>query len=196
MEEQRRVLNYNSAPGSWSIGTMYLTYWHYVSDLLALCIWLIGTMYLTYWHGYLTYWHYVSHLLAPCISLIGTMYLTYWHYVSHLLARVSHLLALCISLIGTMYLTYWHYVSHLLGHLVFRGYMVSIWNRYWKMDCNSVMLIIFWLCPPVQVLAYSVACVAVSAFSGGLIDADKAEEVMTTLRTLTEESQQVDTAHY
>ncbi|TNN41853.1 Focadhesin [Liparis tanakae] len=41
-----------------------------------------------------------------------------------------------------------------------------------------------------EVLAYSVACVAVSAFRGGLIDADKAEEVMTTLRTLTEESQQ------
>ncbi|XP_056298140.1 focadhesin isoform X2 [Pseudoliparis swirei] len=41
-----------------------------------------------------------------------------------------------------------------------------------------------------EVLAYSVACVAVSAFNGGLIDADKAEEVMTTLRTLTEESQQ------
>lgn len=42
-----------------------------------------------------------------------------------------------------------------------------------------------------QVLAYSVACVGVSAFSGGLIDAAKAEEVMNTLRTLTEESQQV-----
>lgn len=42
-----------------------------------------------------------------------------------------------------------------------------------------------------QVLAYSVACVGVSAFSGGLVDAAKAEEVMNTLRTLTEESQQV-----
>uniref|UniRef100_A0A8C4NVA7 DUF3730 domain-containing protein n=1 Tax=Dicentrarchus labrax TaxID=13489 RepID=A0A8C4NVA7_DICLA len=42
----------------------------------------------------------------------------------------------------------------------------------------------------VQVMAYSVACVGVSAFSGGLIDAAKAEEVMNTLRTLTEESQQ------
>ncbi|KAM6894866.1 focadhesin isoform 1-T2 [Lycodopsis pacificus] len=41
-----------------------------------------------------------------------------------------------------------------------------------------------------EVLAYSVACVSVSAFSGGLIDADKAEEVMNTLRSLTEESQQ------
>ncbi|KAM7365969.1 hypothetical protein PAMP_015444 [Pampus punctatissimus] len=41
-----------------------------------------------------------------------------------------------------------------------------------------------------EVLAYSVACVAVSAFSGGIIDATKAEEVMNTLRTLTEESQQ------
>ncbi|XP_068443622.1 focadhesin [Clinocottus analis] len=41
-----------------------------------------------------------------------------------------------------------------------------------------------------EVLAYSVACVGVSAFTGGLIDADKAEEVMNTLRTLTEESQQ------
>ncbi|KAM9335629.1 focadhesin [Symphorus nematophorus] len=41
-----------------------------------------------------------------------------------------------------------------------------------------------------EVLAYSVACVGVSAFSGGLIDAEKAEEVMNTLRTLTEESQQ------
>uniref|UniRef100_A0A3Q3R8V0 Uncharacterized protein n=1 Tax=Monopterus albus TaxID=43700 RepID=A0A3Q3R8V0_MONAL len=44
--------------------------------------------------------------------------------------------------------------------------------------------------PPVQVLAYSVACVGVSAFTGGLIDAAKAEEVMNTLRSLTEESQQ------
>ncbi|XP_047426080.1 focadhesin [Mugil cephalus] len=41
-----------------------------------------------------------------------------------------------------------------------------------------------------EVLAYSVACVGVSAFNGGLIDAAKAEEVMNTLRTLTEESQQ------
>uniref|UniRef100_A0A3Q1FPF3 Focadhesin n=1 Tax=Acanthochromis polyacanthus TaxID=80966 RepID=A0A3Q1FPF3_9TELE len=41
-----------------------------------------------------------------------------------------------------------------------------------------------------EVLAYSVACVSVSAFSGGLINAAKAEEVMNTLRSLTEESQQ------
>uniref|UniRef100_UPI003AB0ACCF focadhesin n=1 Tax=Centroberyx gerrardi TaxID=166262 RepID=UPI003AB0ACCF len=41
-----------------------------------------------------------------------------------------------------------------------------------------------------EVLAYSVACVGVSAFSGGLIDAAKTDEVMNTLRTLTEESQQ------
>ncbi|XP_044197607.1 focadhesin [Thunnus albacares] len=41
-----------------------------------------------------------------------------------------------------------------------------------------------------EVLAYSVACVGVSAFSGGIIDAAKAEEVMNTLRALTEESQQ------
>ncbi|XP_041635386.1 focadhesin [Cheilinus undulatus] len=41
-----------------------------------------------------------------------------------------------------------------------------------------------------EVLAYSVACVCVSAFSGGLIGAEKAEEVMNTLRSLTEESQQ------
>ncbi|XP_059210534.1 focadhesin [Centropristis striata] len=41
-----------------------------------------------------------------------------------------------------------------------------------------------------EVLAYSVACVGVSAFRGGLIDAAKAEEVMNTLRTFTEESQQ------
>lgn len=46
-------------------------------------------------------------------------------------------------------------------------------------------------CVCVQVLAYSVACVTVSAFSAGLIDAAKAEEVMDTLRSLTEESQQV-----
>ncbi|XP_066536485.1 focadhesin isoform X2 [Hoplias malabaricus] len=41
-----------------------------------------------------------------------------------------------------------------------------------------------------EVLAYSVACVAVSAFSSGVIDGSKAEEVMNTLRSLTEESQQ------
>ncbi|XP_051911869.1 focadhesin isoform X2 [Hippocampus zosterae] len=41
-----------------------------------------------------------------------------------------------------------------------------------------------------EVLAYSAACVGVSAFSAGVIDADKAEQVVTTLRALTEESQQ------
>ncbi|KAM8882281.1 focadhesin isoform 1-T1 [Synchiropus picturatus] len=41
-----------------------------------------------------------------------------------------------------------------------------------------------------EVLAYSTACVGVSAFSGGIIDAAKAEEVMTSLQSLTEESQQ------
>ncbi|XP_038155293.1 focadhesin [Cyprinodon tularosa] len=41
-----------------------------------------------------------------------------------------------------------------------------------------------------EVLSYSVACVSVSAFSGGLIDAAKAEEVLNSLRALTEESQQ------
>uniref|UniRef100_A0A7N8Y0G9 Focadhesin n=1 Tax=Mastacembelus armatus TaxID=205130 RepID=A0A7N8Y0G9_9TELE len=45
-------------------------------------------------------------------------------------------------------------------------------------------------CRLLQVLAYSVACVGVSAFTAGLIDAAKAEEIMNTLRTLTEESQQ------
>lgn len=44
---------------------------------------------------------------------------------------------------------------------------------------------------PVQVLAYSAACICVSAFNGGLIEAAKAEDLMNTLRTLTEESQQV-----
>lgn len=47
---------------------------------------------------------------------------------------------------------------------------------------------------PVQVLAYSAACICVSAFSGGLIEAAKAEDLMNTLRTLTEESQQVSSA--
>uniref|UniRef100_A0A3Q2XY33 Focadhesin n=1 Tax=Hippocampus comes TaxID=109280 RepID=A0A3Q2XY33_HIPCM len=41
-----------------------------------------------------------------------------------------------------------------------------------------------------QVLAYSVACVSVSAFSAGVIDPEKAEQVVATLRALTEESQQ------
>ncbi|KAJ8008233.1 hypothetical protein DPEC_G00102680 [Dallia pectoralis] len=41
-----------------------------------------------------------------------------------------------------------------------------------------------------EVLAYSVAGVGVAAFSGGLIDAAKAEVVMTALRSMTEESQQ------
>ncbi|XP_061566446.1 focadhesin isoform X2 [Cololabis saira] len=41
-----------------------------------------------------------------------------------------------------------------------------------------------------EVLSYCVACVSVSAFSGGVIDAARAEEVMSSLRTLTEESQQ------
>ncbi|CAL9694547.1 unnamed protein product [Knipowitschia caucasica] len=41
-----------------------------------------------------------------------------------------------------------------------------------------------------EVLAYSVASACVAAFSSGLIDASRAEEIMTTLRTLTEDSQQ------
>ncbi|KAJ3584901.1 hypothetical protein NHX12_013624 [Muraenolepis orangiensis] len=47
--------------------------------------------------------------------------------------------------------------------------------------------------PPARdsVLAYSVACVCVSAFAVGLVDAVKADEVMGILRTLTEESQQI-----
>lgn len=42
-----------------------------------------------------------------------------------------------------------------------------------------------------QVLAFSVACVGVSAFSSGIIEASKAEETMNILRSLAEESQQV-----
>ncbi|XP_068163845.1 focadhesin isoform X2 [Antennarius striatus] len=41
-----------------------------------------------------------------------------------------------------------------------------------------------------EVLAYSVGCVGVAAFKGGCIDATKAEEIMTSLHTLAEESQQ------
>uniref|UniRef100_A0A673VPZ0 Focadhesin n=1 Tax=Salmo trutta TaxID=8032 RepID=A0A673VPZ0_SALTR len=41
-----------------------------------------------------------------------------------------------------------------------------------------------------QVLAYSVAGVGVAAFSGGVVDALKAEEIMSALRSMTEESQQ------
>ncbi|XP_057196006.1 focadhesin isoform X2 [Triplophysa rosa] len=41
-----------------------------------------------------------------------------------------------------------------------------------------------------EVWAFSVACVGVSAFSSGIIEASKAEETMNILRSLTEESQQ------
>ncbi|KAL2078934.1 hypothetical protein ACEWY4_024678 [Coilia grayii] len=41
-----------------------------------------------------------------------------------------------------------------------------------------------------EVLAYSVACVCVSGFRSGLVSAEKAEEIMNTLRSMTEESQQ------
>ncbi|CDQ62411.1 unnamed protein product [Oncorhynchus mykiss] len=41
-----------------------------------------------------------------------------------------------------------------------------------------------------EVLAYSVAGVGVAAFSGGVVDALKSEEIMSTLRSMTEESQQ------
>ncbi|XP_062371903.1 focadhesin [Sardina pilchardus] len=41
-----------------------------------------------------------------------------------------------------------------------------------------------------EVLAYSVACVCVSGFSSGQVSAEKAEEIMNTLRSMTEESQQ------
>ncbi|XP_059498906.1 focadhesin isoform X2 [Stegostoma tigrinum] len=41
-----------------------------------------------------------------------------------------------------------------------------------------------------EVLAYAVACVSVSAFSAGIIQANEAEEIMNKLRSLTEQSQQ------
>ncbi|XP_062850155.1 focadhesin isoform X2 [Trichomycterus rosablanca] len=41
-----------------------------------------------------------------------------------------------------------------------------------------------------EVLAYSVSCAGVSAFSCGITDASKAEEMMNTLRSMTEENQQ------
>ncbi|KAJ8382321.1 hypothetical protein SKAU_G00030990 [Synaphobranchus kaupii] len=41
-----------------------------------------------------------------------------------------------------------------------------------------------------EVLAYSLACAGTSAFSAGIIDGSKAEEIMNALRALTEESQQ------
>uniref|UniRef100_A0A8C5E8E2 Focadhesin n=1 Tax=Gouania willdenowi TaxID=441366 RepID=A0A8C5E8E2_GOUWI len=41
-----------------------------------------------------------------------------------------------------------------------------------------------------EVSAYFLACLGLSAFSAGFIDAAKAEEIMNSLRTLTEESQQ------
>uniref|UniRef100_A0A8C9TBF0 Focadhesin n=1 Tax=Scleropages formosus TaxID=113540 RepID=A0A8C9TBF0_SCLFO len=41
-----------------------------------------------------------------------------------------------------------------------------------------------------EVLVYAVACVGVSTFSSGVIDATKAEEIMNTLRRMAEESQQ------
>lgn len=42
-----------------------------------------------------------------------------------------------------------------------------------------------------QVMAYSLACLTVSAFSRGLVDAARAEDVMDALRTLTEDNRQV-----
>ncbi|KAI1888309.1 hypothetical protein AGOR_G00183690, partial [Albula goreensis] len=41
-----------------------------------------------------------------------------------------------------------------------------------------------------EVLAYSLACAGTAAFSTGVIDSTKAEEIMNTLRAMTEESQQ------
>ncbi|XP_069782843.1 focadhesin isoform X2 [Narcine bancroftii] len=41
-----------------------------------------------------------------------------------------------------------------------------------------------------EVLAYSVACVCISAFNAGIIQPNEAEEIMNKLRTLTEQSQQ------
>ncbi|MEQ2242253.1 hypothetical protein ILYODFUR_033762 [Ilyodon furcidens] len=61
------------------------------------------------------------------------------------------------------------------------------WDQWFILTIRNNQKTIYLL---IQVLSYSVACVSVSAFSGGLIDAAKAEEVLNTLRTLTEESQQ------
>ncbi|XP_078252166.1 focadhesin isoform X2 [Rhinoraja longicauda] len=41
-----------------------------------------------------------------------------------------------------------------------------------------------------EVLAYSIACVCISAFNAGIIQPNEAEEIMNKLRTLTEQSQQ------
>jgi len=50
---------------------------------------------------------------------------------------------------------------------------------------NTIKYIFF------QVLAYSVACSSVSAFSVGIIEAAEAEEAMNKLQTLVENNQQV-----
>uniref|UniRef100_A0A8B9KAV8 Focadhesin n=1 Tax=Astyanax mexicanus TaxID=7994 RepID=A0A8B9KAV8_ASTMX len=73
---------------------------------------------------------------------------------------------------------------------------IAILSFAWKNMIISVVLNmqLYWkLCftlTVMQVLAYSVACVGVSAFSSGVVDASKAEEVMNVLRSVTEESQQ------
>lgn len=53
--------------------------------------------------------------------------------------------------------------------------------KHWLTELNSFF----------QVLAYSVACSCVSAFSVGIIEAAEAEEAMNKLRTLVENNQQV-----
>lgn len=54
--------------------------------------------------------------------------------------------------------------------------------RHWLTELNNFLF---------QVLAYSVACSFVSAFSVGIIEAAEAEEAMNKLRTLVENNQQV-----
>uniref|UniRef100_A0A8B9KCG5 Focadhesin n=1 Tax=Astyanax mexicanus TaxID=7994 RepID=A0A8B9KCG5_ASTMX len=63
-------------------------------------------------------------------------------------------------------------------------------NTQLEYKCVSNTSIACVWCVYREVLAYSVACVGVSAFSSGVVDASKAEEVMNVLRSVTEESQQ------
>lgn len=88
--------------------------------------------------------------------------------------------------------------SILLYQVVPLGGVVSFFRVYQSnhMWCHLFSQVSIWVflsqpCFLDQVLAYSVTCAGVSAFNAGLIDAVKAEEIMSTLRTLTEESQQV-----
>lgn len=65
-----------------------------------------------------------------------------------------------------------------------------LWKKVPRAHCSFILCVFLFFCFT-QILAYSVACTCVSAFSARIVEAAKAEEVMNQLQKLVEANQQV-----